>query len=279
MYEAGKIHNTIKEMRRLSISILGISEMRWPNSGQSVVDDHTIYYIGDDGTRNRNGVAVILSKGAAPAFTNTVLLSDRVMMVQMKTDKVDLIIVQVYALTYDHDEEEMENFYHQIEELLKLTKSNQMTVIMGDINAKIGRGKEDPNFGEFGLVIRNDRGDRFKRFCNENNLIIANTFFDLPERRLYTWTSPAHTQDKIVRNQIDYICKNMRFRNSMTSVKTYPGADVPSDHNLLVGKMKVRLKKVNIRPEKTKIDHDKVNNALFRETIQNELNEKMRHVR
>lgn len=72
--------------------------------------------------------------------------------------------------------------------------------------------------------------------------------YDLPARRLYTWTSPAHTEDIIVRNQIDFILINRRFRNGIKSVKTYPSADAGSDHNLLLAKVKIKLRKQKIKP-------------------------------
>ena len=60
------------------------------------------------------------------------------------------------------------------------------------------------------------------------------------KRRLYTWTS----QDGQHRNQIDYILGSQRWRSSIQSAKTRLGADCGLDHELLIGKFKLRLKKV-----------------------------------
>jgi len=43
---------------------------------------------------------------------------------------------------------------------------------------------------------------------------------------------------------LDYILVKRRFRNSVKDVQTLPGADIDSDHNLLVGKICTRLKKI-----------------------------------
>ena len=59
-------------------------------------------------------------------------------------------------------------------------------------------------------------------------------------RRLYTWTSP----DGQHRNQIDYIVCSQRWRSSIQSTKTRPGADCGSDHELLITKFRLKLKKV-----------------------------------
>jgi len=76
--------------------------------------------------------------------------------------------------------------------------------------------------------------------CQENALVITNTLFQQHKRRLYTWTSPDGQQ----RNQIDYILCSQRWRNSIKSAKTRPGADCGSDHELLIAKFRLKLKKV-----------------------------------
>ena len=86
-----------------------------------------------------------------------------------------------------------------------------------------------------GLGRGNERGERLIQFCQENKLIIANTWFKPPVRKLYTWKSPGD----ISRNQIDYIMFNKRFRNCIKQAKTYPGADMNSDHNPVVVKYSI----------------------------------------
>ena len=73
-----------------------------------------------------------------------------------------------------------------------------------------------------------------------NALVIANTLFQQHKRRLYTWTSP----DGQHQNQIDYILCSQRWRSSIQSAKTRPGADCGSDHELLIAKFRLKLKKV-----------------------------------
>ena len=51
-------------------------------------------------------------------------------------------------------------------------------------------------------------------------LVIANTLFQQHKRILYTWTSP----DGQYQNQIDYILCSQRWRSSIQSGKTRPGA-------------------------------------------------------
>ena len=94
--------------------------------------------------------------------------------------------------------------------------------------------------GKFGLGVENEAGQRLTEFCQENALVIANTLSQQHRRRLYTWTSP----DSQCRNQIDYILCSRRWRSSTQSVKIRPGADCNSDHELLIAKFRLKLKKV-----------------------------------
>ena len=81
---------------------------------------------------------------------------------------------------------------------------------------------------------------RLIEFCQENTLVIADTLFQQHKRRLYTWTSPDG-QHQI---QIDYILCSQRWRSSIPSTKTRPGDDCGSDHELLITKFRLKLKKV-----------------------------------
>ncbi|VDO54474.1 unnamed protein product [Schistosoma margrebowiei] len=93
--------------------------------------------------------------------------------------------------------------------------------------------------GRHGLGERNENGERFTSRCAFNKLVINGTIF--PHKRVHetTWTSPDHT----TQNQIDHICINKTFRRTIEDVKTKRGADIASDHHLLVAKMKLKLKK------------------------------------
>ena len=112
--------------------------------------------------------------------------------------------------------------------------------IIGDWNAKV-LSQETPGItGKFGLGIQFEAGQRLIVFCQENALVIANSLFQQCKGRLYTWASP----DGQHRNQIDYILCSQRWRSSIQSAKTRPGADCSSDHELLIAKFRLKLKKV-----------------------------------
>ena len=134
---------------------------------------------------------------------------------------------------------------------------------MGDFNAKVGTKLEN-TVGRYGLGDMNERVERLVEFCQQHNLVITNTWFQQHPRRLYTWQSP----DKETRNQIDYIMINNRFKTGVRRVKTYPGADINSDHNPVVMKLKIKHKKVHTKKRQDQLNLD----MLKEESIRSKFN-------
>ena len=117
---------------------------------------------------------------------------------------------------------------------------NDVLVIIGEWDAKVGSQDTPRVTGKFGLGAQNEAGQRLIEFCQENALVIANTLFQQHKRRPYMWTSP----DGQHKNQIDYILWSQRWRSSIQSAKTRSGADCGLDHELLIAKFRLKLKKV-----------------------------------
>ena len=140
------------------------------------------------------------------------------------------MVIQVYALTSNAEEAEVELFYEDLQDLLELTAKKDILFITGDWNVDVGSQGTPGVTGKFDLGMRNEAGQRLIEICQENRLVITNTLFQQHKRRLYTWTSP----DGQHQNQIDYILCSQRWRSSIQSAKTRPGADCDSDHELLI---------------------------------------------
>ena len=131
------------------------------------------------------------------------------------------MVIQAYAPTSKAEEAEVERFCEDLQDLLELTPKTDVLFIIGDWNAKVGSQEIRGVTGKFGLGVHNEAGQRLIEFCQENALVIENTLFQQHKRRLCTWTSP----DGQHRNQTDYILCSQRWRSSIQSAKTRPGAD------------------------------------------------------
>ena len=152
----------------------------------------------------------------------------------------NITVIKVYAPTSNATEAEVEWFYEDLQDLLELTPKKDVLFIIGDWNAKVGSQEIPGVTGKFGFGVQNEAGQRLTEFWQENALAIADLLFQQQKRRLYTWTSP----DGQYQNQTDYMLCSQRWGSSIQSAKTRLGADCDSDHELLIAKVRLKLKKV-----------------------------------
>ena len=110
--------------------------------------------------------------------------------VHLQGKQFNITVIQVYAPISNAEEADVEWFYEDLQDLLELTPKRDVLFIIGDWNAKVGSQETPGVTGKFGLGIQNEAGQRLIEFCQENVLVIANTFFQPHKRRLHAWTSP-----------------------------------------------------------------------------------------
>ena len=157
--------------------------------------------------------------------------------VHLQGKPFNITVNQVHAPTSNAEEAEVEKFYEDLQDLLELTLKKD--VHSRGLEFKSGSQETSGVTGKFGLGVQNEAGQRLIQFCQENTLVIANTLFQQNKRRPYTWTSP----DGQHQNQTDSILCSQRWRSTIQSTKTRPGADCGSDHELLIAKFRLKLKK------------------------------------
>ena len=106
----GKLEVVKQEMARVNIHILGISELKWTGMGEFNSDEHYIYYCGQESLR-RNGVAIMVNKRVQNAVLGCNLKNDRMISVHIQGKPFNITVIQVYALTSNAEEAEVEWFY------------------------------------------------------------------------------------------------------------------------------------------------------------------------
>ena len=146
----GTLEVVKQEMARVNINILGISELKWTGMGEFNSDDHYIYYCGQESLR-RNGVALIVNKRVRNAVLGCNLKNDRMISVHLQGKPFNITVIQVYAPTSNAEEADVEWFYEDIQDLLKLTPPKDVLFIIGDWNAKVGSQETSGATGKFGL--------------------------------------------------------------------------------------------------------------------------------
>ena len=123
--DQGKLEVVKQEMARVNIDILGISEQKWTAMGEFNSDGHYIYYCGQESLR-RNGVALIV-KWAWNAVLGCNLKKNRMISVHFQGKAFNITVIQVYALTSNAEEAEVERFYKDLQDLLELTTTKKMS--------------------------------------------------------------------------------------------------------------------------------------------------------
>ena len=106
--------------------------------------------------------------------------------VHFQGKQFNITVIQVYALTSNAEEAEVERFYEDLQDLLELTPQKDVLSITGDWNANVGSQEIPGIMGKFGLGVQNEAGQKLIEFCQENALVIANTLFQQHKRRHYT---------------------------------------------------------------------------------------------
>ena len=167
--------------------------------------------------------------------------------------------------------EAKDDFYDQLQKVIDNVPKHVILVLMGDWNAKVGErqvGEEGVMGKEALKCVRKANGERFVDFCATNSFVITTTSFPHKDIHKYTWTSP----DGRTRNQIDHVAVNSRFKRSVFDSRSYKGADISSDHNLVVAVMQLKLCRVGKKAINTsKYEYSKLRIPEVRQEFELEL--------
>ena len=131
----GKLEVVIQEMARVNVDIRGISKLKWTGMGEFNSDDHYIYYCRQESLR-RNGVAIMVSKTVQTAVLGCNLKNNRMISVRFQGKPFNITVIQVYAPTSNTEEDEVECFFEDLQDLLELTPKKDVLFIIEDWNAK-----------------------------------------------------------------------------------------------------------------------------------------------
>ena len=245
MNQIGKIQQVENEFMKYSLDILALSETRCKGSGKETLDQGNTYiYSGRTDGIGREGVGMMLTPRAVKALTEWKAINSRLLLARFKSRQCNLSFIVCYAPTNDSLEEVKDAFYEELQSVIDEIPERDMRVVIGDMNAKVGRDNQgiENVMGVEGLgEVANENGAHFISFCTANHLVIGGTLFQQKDIHKYTWTSPCGQ----VRNQIDHIAINQERKRTLRNVRSYRGADIGSDHQLLIATLKLKLKAPN----------------------------------
>ena len=200
---------------------------------------------------NEPGVGFLVHKDIMNTVMGSRPVSSRLITICLRAVPFNITIVQAYAPTSDYDDNEIEEFYDQLQNVIDQTPKKDILVVQGDRNAKVGRdacGNWQGICGPFCNNDTNERGLKLVEFATFNDLVLANTSGHHKASRRWTWYSPNGQHH----NQTDYILVRKHFQSGVNIARTqsFPGAVTGSDHDLLMMTFCLCLEKIS-KPKRT----------------------------
>jgi exonuclease III len=278
----------MKQLSQYNIQVAALSETGiYDNGVKNIGAEWTLIYSGLPGTtktRAAHGVAFCLNKTAASTWKNSGSewepVSERILRIRLHCTPISLTLISVYspinpstlAKAADADK-----FYSDLQNTLDRVDRNEMVMIMGDFNSRLGSAEHQTApqcVGPFTTDVLNENGIHLLDLCLQNDLVVSNTTF--AHRRIHqtTWmhqgTKTWHTLDDTLVNR--------KFRSSIEDVRCLrrPAGAIGTDHHLLRTKVKLHLK---IRTKKTKrppvLDKNKLYDREVLSQFQRDLSTKL----
>ncbi|KAL4084248.1 hypothetical protein QTP88_028073 [Uroleucon formosanum] len=251
LFKTGSMNCMVREIERYKVKLVALQEIRWSDTGSINTSDTIILY-GKCDNQRQLGTGFAVHKSLVPAIKEFRDVNPRISVLTIRAQWFDVSLISVHAPTEDNPQEEKETFYDDLESTINTLPNNNIQILLGDLNAKIGKETAfKPTIGLHSLHnITNDNGLRLVDLATGKGFIIKSTMF--PHKNIHkgTWRSP----DGRYTNQIDHVLINSRFSNCIQDVRTVRGADCDSDHYLVKVKMKLKLKKKE-RREKITLDN------------------------
>ncbi|GFO38063.1 neuralized-like protein 1a [Plakobranchus ocellatus] len=137
-------------MERMKLNILGLAEVRWTGAGSMKPGSKTPIYSG--GHTHERGVGILFDITTAKSLGSWCPISDRVVVTKLLAKPLNLGIILVYAPTSDNEHLEVQKFYKEIEKAKDHLKSQDIIIVMGDFNAKVGDERVEDVVGRNGSV-------------------------------------------------------------------------------------------------------------------------------
>ena len=174
-------------------------------------------------------------------------------------------IVSIYAPTMTNPEQNILDFYQQLQSTLSSIPHHDKIILLGDFNARVGSEFEtwSPVLGQFGVGSMNANGLRLLSLCAEFDLSITNSFFRVPNRNKTSWMHPRSKHWHL----LDYIIVRQSEKSDVCITKTLPISTTWSDHCLVLSKLSL---KINFQKRNSPIQVPKKLNVTRANIIENQ---------
>ena len=271
----GKEVELVEEAKKYKVDILGITETKKKGQGIENLGSHKLIYSGVVGERARAGVAMLVKNDIFELLDYNIV-SERILETNIEFKHKDIKVIVAYGPNEDAAKEDKETFYSELQQVVESKRPNQEIMILGDLNARVGN-KPEQCFGVIGREGEDKtsvNGEILTDFCVRNTFKIANTFFK--HKSIHKWTRVKEERNE--RSIIDYVIVSDSLFYNTDDVRVKRGAEIGSDHYLLIAKINLSLK-LNPQSKKqtnrTKLKVEKFKDSDTKMTYQNQIRTKL----
>ena len=163
MLKAEQLENVKREMKRNNLKMLGLTGVRWNETGDVSSDKYRV--ILSRGQQSRRGVELVLVPTVGQSVSEVERTSDRIMRMRMRGTRMDIVVIVVNMPTADYEDEDVVEVYEQEEDEIRKGRGDGLITVMGDLSAVVGEQGEKDVAGKHGLGHKNDRGQILLEFC------------------------------------------------------------------------------------------------------------------
>eukprot|EP00116_Pleurobrachia_bachei_P002363 sb/3462625/ len=240
---SSKLYELARVTSEYETDVMALTETHRPGTGVVVLENGNLFINSGrlDGIRRR-GVGVVLSKRVKNSLISYTPVSERVMWLRLHSKQVNVSVVVAYAPTEDAEDSVKDGFYNEVTGVLDGLPGQDVVFLTGDFNARVGSSDSESVSGVVGKhslhAVSNNNGKRLVDLCTLYGLVIGGSLFEHLNIHKGTWKSP----DGRTVTQIDHICVSSRWKSSLLDVRSYRGADIGSDHYLVGGRFRLRLR-------------------------------------
>ena len=256
------------ELLRLQVDIAALQETRLADTGTIKEKDYTFFWRGKAADEIREyGVGFAVKNSMLGKIVPCEEGTERILTIRLNTTDGPITLISAYAPTLYSPEEVKDEFYENLQMVIKKVPSKEGLILLGDFNARVGADQTSwPRcLGHFGVGTMNENGQRLLELCTLHDLCITNTFFQLKPQQKVSW---RHPRSKLW-HQLDLILTQCCQLRSILTIRTYHSEDRETDHSLVCCKIRTQPKKLHHAkpPGRPRLDISKANDPKKTELL------------
>lgn len=183
----GKTKDIAHGLNQIKADVMVLAETKRKGKGIEETGNFIHIYSGvPKEERSRRGVSILINKRHKHKI-NWEAVNENIITVNMSHKGHRVSVIGVYAPIEDAANTEKDQHYIAISDILSEIDNQREIIMMGDMNARIGKKQDGQTVRKFGEDIINDNGNRLINCCENYGLRILNGFFRHKEIHKYTW--------------------------------------------------------------------------------------------